>query len=76
MDGQKLWAIEALTGAAWRRDLVLSRPEGKTDEQNRKRLLGMVTLMNWQDPELLWRAVEVTIGPDGSEDITVLANNG
>lgn len=52
---RRLWAIEALIEGAWRRDQVLSRTEGKTGEENRKRIRGMVTLMDRQDPNLLWR---------------------
>lgn len=41
-----------------------------------RKLILRPTFMDQQDPDLLWRAVEVVIQPDGTESVTAFANNG
>ncbi|MGA5819853.1 hypothetical protein ACPC54_18575 [Kitasatospora sp. NPDC094028] len=70
-----LWAIEALSGAAWDRGLVLKRTDECTPQENRRRVRAMLTTMYASDPELVWRGIEVVVTADGTEQVTVLQHN-
>ncbi|WP_404871061.1 hypothetical protein ACI1MP_37950 (plasmid) [Kitasatospora griseola] len=71
----RLWAIDALEGGAWNRSILLKRTEQHSREGNRQRVRNMIATMDAQDPGMVWRGVEITVGSNGQESIVVLAHN-